>query len=860
MSIDDYRNQSVSMRGSAAFAEQRDNVQNPFLNDKSLFFARVTVVDQARRTISCVGLNSRFAHGPWDNVPVISMSATQREGSTWLPTIAPPAGETPATQARLDGNRDAIAVITFVEGNPNLPICIGFIFPGPNELSIPGMNINRYASNVYEAFSLGGEYEMVFPDGTFMKIATVSSPDLPINLTSTNLDAYTNPWSIDRDVDRKILLSHSGGNKIRISGDGVELQSYKIENFGLNPPTLAASSILDSLGNYTLGAKVANLTAPNINATGNVSVIGNLYLNGTSIDTLISNKVHSMFGSDNGGGGGSTTIVISQSSIADGSIALAKLASNISSLFTGSTTLTINPSAIADGSLSLSKLDTVVATYAQLISSSSQLYSSINTLQTSTESNLLAATNSLQASIGTVAANLSTHIANTNTHVQLGTTHTTAAYGDHTHDPYTQNGSVTYATGTDILLVSSTSNAAGSSLTVARGDHAHGLNIVALSATPGNITIGAIASTGTSMTAFARADHVHGTPSAWTPATHAHTGLSNISNAINLNSDGTMDITGSAINLTGTLNINGTSLQNIIRANQTDQSYLLYATTNDAINRTYLTTGGGTHVTSILSGTNHVVVSSNQVWAFVVDVVANAQAGTSGGRWTISGVLKRGVTIASTQFIGSPMATTVSVDSEFSSAAVYVDIENSSFGSLIVSVIGIANTAITWSAVTTIKGAYNNASSTAYSSYPIQSIPPVSASTSYDFTTYMLQVSTTSNEIATMTMDGLAVSSNNMPVLANGSAWFVKMIIMANASGISAGAWTISGIYRRALGPGTITFVGPLTYEQLTDTALNNASVTADVNTYLGSVSISVLGATNTSIKWLSVIEATEIS
>jgi len=842
MGIDDYRNQSVSMRGSAAFAEQRDNVQNPFLNDKSLFFARVTFVDQARRTISCVGLNSRFAHGPWDNVPVISMSATQREGSTWLPTIAPPAGETPATQARLDGDRDAIAVITFVEGNPNLPICIGFIFPGPNELSIPGMNINRYASNVYEAFSLGGEYEMVFPDGTFMKIATASSPDLPINLTSTNLDAYTNPWSIDRDVDRKILLSHSGGNKLRISGDGVELQSYKIENFGLNPPTLAASSILDSLGNYTLSATVANLTAPAINATGNVSVTGNLYLNGTSIDTLISNKVNSMFGGNNGGGG-STTVVISQSSIADGSITLSKLASNISSLFTGSTTLTLNASAIANGSLSIDKLSVDIATQAEL----------------------------------------DAHTGNSSIHLQLGSTSSTAAPGDHTHAVYSSSGTITYGLTNQMALISSAASA-GTTGAVARIDHAHAVNFTSLSASPVAISENILTNVKGTLSSFALADHIHATPATWTPSTHAHSYSSlladsgNISigsdtvslqttsgnNSILLSPNGSIVLTGGIIDIVGQLKVNGRTLTELIAASNPNVIYMLTAVTSDAVSDKIFTTDN----LSIFTSTNHLLVPQNQVISFRAEIIANYRSGVAGGQWIIDGSIRRPDTVATTTLVGQP-SFQVFADELLENAHVQVVAENTNFGSLQFSVRGPDNYIVNWTLNLTVYGyqapavfSISSVSSggTGSSSSVITdggSLPAVTNDAQYGM--YMLKGTTTGTETIRLTSDAASASSANVPIMINNSAWMTSISIVANNSGLYSGIWTMNGLFRRASSAASSYFLGPLKQEEAIDDQLGTTTVVVDADTSLGGINISVSGSPSTLIHWLAIIETTEL-
>ena len=777
----------------------------------NFIIARVLSINTQTATINCVGQGQQQGI-QWDNISVLNNVYSQKEGRNWIPLVDPSKETTPDALAKPTGTRDAYAMLCFVEGNSSIPICVGFISPGPNELTFtePGTRIDRHFSNVYERLTATGTYELVFPDRTYFRVTDTDALDIPDNLDAKNAYSKSNPWNIPFDKERKIVLGTSQGNTLSIGKTGLSVTAKSNDQ-----DSAFQTTVFDSYG---------------------IRTSGTIYFNGVSLfdetQKQINNSISSVFN--------------------DGQLPP----------LSGSTAPPVNLSmpgtSIADGSIPLEKLVTTVATYVQLISTNAQTYTSINTLQANTEANLLTEKTLLQTNINTVSTSLSTHAANTTIHLQFGTTHTTAAYGDHTHDPYTQNGSVTYATG--ILSVASTTNAAGSSTTVARGDHTHGLNIVSLSAAPGTITIGATANAGSSTTAFARADHVHGTPSTWTPSTHSHAGLSNTSNAILLNGNGTMDITGSTINLAGTVNINGTSLQNVIRANQTDQNYLIYATTADATNRTYLTTSGGTYLTSILSGTNHVIVSANQVWAFTVDIVANAQSGANGGKWTINGLIKRGNTIASTQLVGTPMPISVVVDSVFANASVYVESENVSFGSLVVSVMGVPSTSITWGAVITIRGAYNNASSTSYSSYPIQNIPTISSPSSYDSTTYMLQATTVTNEISTMTMDGLIASASNMPMLTSNTAWFVRITVIAHALGVSAGAWNVSGIYRRAAAVNTISFVGPLTHEQITDVAFDNANVMVDTDTSLGAVAITVLGALNTTIKWLAIIEATEIS
>lgn len=778
----------------------------------TMVIARVVGVHEETATVDCWGLNEQQGI-IWPNVSVINTVYSEKEGSVWLPTIDPIQETTDYLVGQPNSERNVFALLCFISENATLPVCIGFISPGQNEVSFaePGTRIDRHASNVYERLTKTGTYELVFPDNTYFKITDFADSDIPTTVAGLNYHTLTNPWEIIPDNDRKIILSHSAGNRLSINKTGVSLIS---SSEGTND---FSTSLFDSNG--------LNLSGAN----------ANLYINGTSFSDLnqlqINNSISSVF--NNG--------------------ELPSLSGT-----TGSPVpISLSPNVFGDGSISLAKLDTVVATYAQLLVSSAQIYTTINTLDAQVASNLLTAKNLLQQNINTVSSSLSTHVSDTAIHLQLGTSHTTAAYGDHTHDALNTSGAVTYAS--TVLSVSSTSSSAGTANNVARGDHSHGLDITSLSASPTSITIGATTSVGSSTTAFARADHIHGTPSTWTATTHNHTTLTNSSNSLALNSNGTVALTGSSIDLVGTVFVNGVSLTNVIRGTQTQENYLLYATTTDSTTRTYLTTAGGVTSTSNLSGTNHIVISQNQVWSFSAEIVANASMGTKGGKWVVTGVIRKQSLNSSTTFIGTPMASAVFVDPEFANTSVYVETETNVFGSLMISVVGIAGTSVTWSAIVTIKGSYNNATSTAFSSNPIGDTTTTGSVTSFDYSTYFLKYTTMGTESAIMTMNGFAPSLSNIPILANNSAWFVKINIAANASGSSAGAWIISGIFRRSSGASTTAFVGPIVYEQLCDTSLATANVNVDANTILGGIGITISGISSVSVNWLAIIEATEV-
>ncbi len=106
---------------------------------------------------------------------------------------------------------------------------------------------------------------------------------------------------------------------------------------------------------------------------------------------------------------------------------------------------------------------------------------------------------------------------------------------------------------------------------------------------------------------------------------------------------------------------------------------------------------------AVASATNHTVLANNRVFGFRIDLIANAAAiGTSGttyglfgGQWTITGLVRRATGVGTTVIIGTPYVA-ANADASLASVTVAVAAETVTYGSLQVTVGGLAATNIHW--------------------------------------------------------------------------------------------------------------------------------------------------------------------
>lgn len=125
---------------------------------------------------------------------------------------------------------------------------------------------------------------------------------------------------------------------------------------------------------------------------------------------------------------------------------------------------------------------------------------------------------------------------------------------------------------------------------------------------------------------------------------------------------------------------------------------ILRGTTTSASTVMLTANGAGAFTT-----TNHLVLPNNRVFGFRLDLIANSGAiGTSGttyglfgGQWTITGLARRATGVGTTTIIGTPYVT-ANADASLQAVTVAVAAETVTYGSLQVTVGGLAATNIHW--------------------------------------------------------------------------------------------------------------------------------------------------------------------
>lgn len=156
------------------------------------------------------------------------------------------------------GNRDVLAYVAFAG---EIPIVMGFRVPEIGQMTFkdPGRRIDRHGSDVYSTIDDAGNFEMAFPNGTYVRVGTS-----PAHEDLTGLD-FDKQWKISRNktASTHVMISHRPG--------GVEKFSLHIDPSG-NVTLVAA-------GNLTSSAAMWAHTGP-VSITGDVSVTGKIDASG----------------------------------------------------------------------------------------------------------------------------------------------------------------------------------------------------------------------------------------------------------------------------------------------------------------------------------------------------------------------------------------------------------------------------------------------------------------------------------------------------------------------------------------------------------------------------------------------------
>jgi len=424
------------------------------------------------------------------------------------------------------------------------------------------------------------------------------------------------------------------------------------------------------------------------------------------------------------------------------------------------------------------------------------------------------------------------------------------------------------------------------------------IDIAALSAAPLSITPGATNGVGSSLVAFARADHVHGAPTTWTPSshTHAYTDLlpisnsfaftantislynTNATNSFTLNPNGSVVLAATTLDLVGVVKINGVTITGSSSSgggssssgsssSSSYSSYFLKNTTIGAVTKN-LTMDGSDFYSSV----NQIKLAANSSFGFRADISAATSTGNAGALWVVEGVVRRSSDISSITLQDVRLVNSY-VDPSLSSCSVSVDVDAAIFGSLIFYTQGTSSLTIYWTADVTMfgdpallpvapnagggSGSSGGSSSSITFPAPGGSLPSVNDDA--DYGVYVLKGYSTSASSVRLTTDGLVSTISNVPILSDNTSWVTDITVAAHVAGTSAGVWKYSGLFRRGASASSTTFLGPLTQEEIMDANFESAVVSILPDTTFGGINISVTGLAGISSNWIAVIHATEL-
>jgi hypothetical protein len=224
-------------------------------------------------------------------VPNTSIDPISELGSTSTDGIRP---RVSSTGLDVEGEINAYALIGFMEGCIELPVCFGFLYSPRTEMQFPvNHRIDRHHSDIYELIDSDGNYEHVFPDGTFVRIGQ--------GTTRTNLIAQdTNKKWITKaddeatqDTAKTVHIEHTSGTSFTITPAGdVNVTVAKDKNItivGDNTETVTGDNTINNLADY------------NVTTTGNKEEVVNgeddLIVAGNKDDVILGNKTETVTGS-----------------------------------------------------------------------------------------------------------------------------------------------------------------------------------------------------------------------------------------------------------------------------------------------------------------------------------------------------------------------------------------------------------------------------------------------------------------------------------------------------------------------------------------------------------------------------------
>lgn len=163
-----------------------------------------------------------------------------------------------------------------------MPVVVGFFYPQVGQMTFADKNrrIQRHTSDVYSTVDSAGNFELRFPNGTFIRIG--ATPDHE-DLTGKDFDKK---WAIKKN---KTAATHL---RLVLGNAGVVKADMHIDPSGNVTGSFAGTGDLTFAGNVALHAPQVTLDTPQLIVTGHITVGNGITSTGDVTADGISLKTH----------------------------------------------------------------------------------------------------------------------------------------------------------------------------------------------------------------------------------------------------------------------------------------------------------------------------------------------------------------------------------------------------------------------------------------------------------------------------------------------------------------------------------------------------------------------------------------
>lgn len=199
------------------------------------------------------------------NVQVMVSTGSDSTGEVDLPDIGGPADDTRWDLTK-NHERYVRAVVAFLRG---VPVVMGFILPQVNQITFAEKNrrVMKHASDVYTSLDDGGNFEMRFPNGLYLRVGT--SPD------HESLEG--------KDFDKKFAVTRNTTNQYHVHLEmGGGTASINIAPNGAITVNTESTITAVAGGAVTVEAPSITLDTPQTTCTGHLTVQDGISVSGGS--------------------------------------------------------------------------------------------------------------------------------------------------------------------------------------------------------------------------------------------------------------------------------------------------------------------------------------------------------------------------------------------------------------------------------------------------------------------------------------------------------------------------------------------------------------------------------------------------